>query len=216
MNGYAQSTLDGLVTVPTGVSSAAPLTDQVPAEAGPVTPVANWDGANALIDPQGEIGTLLALLRDPQLKELRTVYHGDYGASLFLYAPSLTYYVALFQNKRLWRVIPTWDTHRAEAIFRRLADQSKRLATSEIEVAIAAARKKRDEQQIALLQARMYRQQADLAVERQQSVIVTQRQRAATAQLNKSRVEQDKAQEQLRVLRERAGQLQHQLEKGLR
>lgn len=52
--------------------------------------------------------TVLELQRRMQaheLSELRTTYNGAYGASLLFAQSDLTYYVTLFQQKDLWRVI---------------------------------------------------------------------------------------------------------------
>jgi hypothetical protein len=230
VSGYAQQTQDAPTAAPNGFLSAEPAAgpgpvtaDLLPAasstnpvagavHAGPVDDVSGNPSAGV----QGEIGALLSLIRDPQLKELHTVYIGEYGTSLFLYAPDVTYYVALFQNKRLWRVISTSNAARADAIFARFSDQSKRLAAGEINVALAAAQQQRYEKQVASMQARLDSLHADLEVEREQSATVNQRQQQVMSETNALRVEQGKSREQLRALRERASQLQRQLEGGLR
>src|SRR2546427_188749 len=53
------------------------------------------------------VDELKQLMDSRQLTELRTTYNGNYGASLLFNANTLTYYVALFQEKNFWRVIKT-------------------------------------------------------------------------------------------------------------
>ena len=64
------------------------------------------------------VDELKQLMDSRQLTELRTTYNGNYGASLLFNANTLTYYVALFQEKNFWRVIKTDAVDNAERVYR--------------------------------------------------------------------------------------------------
>ncbi len=70
------------------------------------------------------VDELKQLMDARQLTELRTTYNGNYGASLLFNANTLTYYVALFQEKNFWRVIKTDAVDNAERVYRTFAQQS--------------------------------------------------------------------------------------------
>ncbi len=74
------------------------------------------------------VDELKQLMDARQLTELRTTYNGNYGASLLFNANTLTYYVALFQEKNFWRVIKTDAVDNAERVYRTFAQQSEQLA----------------------------------------------------------------------------------------
>ncbi|MFP3632543.1 DUF2968 domain-containing protein, partial [Burkholderia sp. SIMBA_045] len=80
------------------------------ASAGPATsPTAAADAI-----AQGNVAELTQLLHDGRMVEMRTTYNGSYGASLMFDSREMTYYVALFQDKQLWRVIKSQDKSRAQ------------------------------------------------------------------------------------------------------
>ncbi|RBB33072.1 DUF2968 domain-containing protein [Burkholderia reimsis] len=187
----------------TAISSQTPSTvqlDSVPAQSQMNSDVA------------GEVGMLQSLIRDPQLKELRTMYHGVYGASLFFYATSLTYYVALFQDGHLWRVVSTANETRAESIFASFADRARQLAANEIGVSVAQAKQQHDAQQIVILEQQMQHLRADLQIEREETEAVRQRQQQAKSQVNELRVQKGQSSEKLRLLRKNVHVLQRTLE----
>ena len=80
------------------------------------------------------VDELKQLMDAQQLTELRTTYNGNYGASLLFNANTLTYYVALFQEKNFWRVIKTDAVDNAERVYRTFAQQSEQLAQVYIEL----------------------------------------------------------------------------------
>lgn len=164
---------------------------------------------------QGDVATLMQLIHDAQLVELRTTYNGSYGASLFFYPPDMTSYVVLFQDKHFWRVIRSQDEARAEAIYADFARQTERLADVEIRRTKLEAQKADIERVIALSEDRARRLQADLDVARTQQARVNERQRLAQADALALRAGKTQAQAQLRDLQREIQLLQRATEAGL-
>ncbi|HWT36161.1 MAG TPA: DUF2968 domain-containing protein [Paraburkholderia sp.] len=177
------------------------------------------ENANAHADAsgsaQGDVSDLMQLIHDGGLVEMRTTYNGGYGASLFFHAQSMTYYVALFQDKHFWRVIRTSDQTRAEAIYAGFARQTAQLAEVEIRRAQLQAQKASIERVINESQARAQRLQADIDVARTQEAKVADYQRQTQDETLALRDEKEKAQAQLHQLQQQVLQLQHQAEAGL-
>lgn len=171
--------------------------------------------ADASGSTQGDVADLMQLIHDGGLVEMRTTYNGGYGASLFFHAPSMTYYVALFQDKHFWRVIRTSDQSRAETIYSGFARQTSQLAEVEIRRAQLQAQKASIERVINESQARAQRLQADIEVARAQEAKVADYQRQTQDETLALRDEKEKAQAQLRQLQQQVLQLQHQAEAGL-
>ncbi|MEM5366531.1 DUF2968 domain-containing protein [Paraburkholderia azotifigens] len=171
--------------------------------------------ADASGSTQGDVSDLMQLIHDGGLVEMRTTYNGGYGASLFFHAQSMTYYVALFQDKHFWRVIRTSDQTRAEAIYAGFARQTAQLAEVEIRRAQLQAQKASIERVINESQVRAQRLQADIEVARAQEAKVADYQRQTQDETLALRDEKEKAQAQLRQLQQQVLQLQHQAESGL-
>ncbi|MEK6298514.1 MAG: DUF2968 domain-containing protein [Paraburkholderia tropica] len=195
----SRPSLDSLTPQPAGASPRADIVD---------------DQAT-LGATQGDVATLMQLIHDQQLVEMRTTYNASYGASLFFYPPEMTYYIVLFQDKHFWRVIRSQDETRAEAIYANFAQQTQRLSDVEIRRTQLEAQKAFIERVIAINEDRARRLQADLDVARTQQarVDVYQRQMQVDARaLNAQKVQ---AQVQLRTLQNQVDQLQRETELGL-
>jgi hypothetical protein len=164
---------------------------------------------------QGDVATLMQLIHDSQLVELRTTYNGSYGASLFFYPPDMTWYVALFQDKHFWRVIRSQDEARSEAIYADFARQTERLADVEIRRTKLEAQKAYIERTIALSEDRARRLQSDLDVARTQQAQVDARQRQMQSDAVALRAEKARAQAQLDDLQRAVQILQRATEAGL-
>jgi hypothetical protein len=191
--------LGSLLPPPAGAGAQAPLADE-----------------QASVDAsQGEVATLMQLIHDAKIVELRTTYNGSYGASLFFYPPDMTWYVALFQDKHFWRVIRSQDETRAEAIYADFARQTERLADVEIRRTQLEAQKAYIERIIALSEDRARRLQADLDVARSQQAKVDARQSQMQADALALRTEKARAQAQLQELRREVELLQRATEAGL-
>ncbi|WP_041492774.1 DUF2968 domain-containing protein [Burkholderia lata] len=164
---------------------------------------------------QGNVAELTQMLHDGRIVEMRTTYNGSYGASLMLDPREMTYYVALFQDKHLWRVIRSQEKNRAEMVYANFVQQTVQLADIEIRRTELEAQKAFLERVIALQANRAQQLQADLSVARSQQAEVAQRQRSAQEQAQALQVEKRAAQLQLRDLQEQVRQLEKQTETGL-
>ncbi|WP_334043980.1 DUF2968 domain-containing protein [Burkholderia ambifaria] len=181
------------------------------------------DGAPAAASPasatdaaaQGNVAELTQMLQDGRIVEMRTTYNGSYGASLMFDQREMTYYVALFQDKHLWRVIKSQEKSRAEMVYANFVQQTAQLADVEIRRTELQAQKTFLERVIALQANRAQQLQADLSVARSQQAEVAQRQQSARQQTQALQVEKRAAQVQLRDLQEQVRQLEKQTETGL-
>lgn len=178
---------------------------------GDSAPAASASDASA----QGNVAELTQMLHDGRIVEMRTTYNGSYGASLMFDPREMTYYVALFQDKHLWRVIRSQEKNRAEMVYANFAQQTVQLADIEIRRTELQAQKAFLERVIALQANRAQQLQADLSVARSQQAEVAQRQKSAQEQTQALQVEKRAAQMQLRDLQEQVRQLEKQTETGL-
>jgi len=188
----------------------------LPADAGmPRSPLPPADGQGGPDASQGDVAALMQLIHGEQLVELRTTYNGSYGASLFFYPSDMAWYVALFQDKRFWRVIRSQDETRAQAIYLDFARQTERLADVEVRRTQLEAQKAYIERVIALSEDRARRLQADLDVARTQQAHVDERQRQMQADATELRAGKARAQAQLRDVQRQVQVLQSAAEAGL-
>lgn len=178
---------------------------------GDAAPAASASDASA----QGNVAELTQMLHDGRIVEMRTTYNGSYGASLMFDPREMTYYVALFQDKHLWRVIRSQEKSRAEMVYANFIQQTAQLADIEIRRTELQAQKAFLERVIALQANRAQQLQADLSVARSQQAEVVQRQKSAQEQTQALQVEKRAAQMQLRDLQEQVRQLEKQTETGL-
>ncbi|CAG9195033.1 conserved exported hypothetical protein [Paraburkholderia caribensis] len=210
----------GAGVVRAGAAKGAPAgTPDAQNDAGSADTAGSAPGLDANLDAsgsvQGDVADLMQLIHDGGLTEMRTTYNGGYGASMFFHAQSMTYYVALFQEKHFWRVIRTSDQARAESIYTGFVRQTAQLADVEIRRTQLQAQKASIERVIGESQARAQRLQADIEVARAQEAKVADYQRQTQDETLALRDEKDKAQVQLRQLQQQVLQLQRQAEAGL-
>ncbi|KVZ85925.1 hypothetical protein WL22_02000 [Burkholderia ubonensis] len=187
------------------VAGTRPAVTSLGGEAAPAT-----QGA-----AQGNVAELTRMLRDGRVVEMRTTYNGSYGASLMFDPQEMTYYVALFQDKHLWRVIKSQDKSRAEMIYANFSQQTVQLSDIEIRRTELQAQKAFLERVIALSNSRAQQLQADLGIARSQQAEVAQRQKSAQEQAHALQIEKRAAQAQLRELQQQVQQLERQTETGL-
>ncbi|PRG98232.1 hypothetical protein C6V04_00725 [Burkholderia multivorans] len=164
---------------------------------------------------QGNVAELTRMLHDGRIVEMRTTYNGSYGASLMFDPREMAYYVALFQDKQLWRVIRSQDKKRAESVYANFVQQTVQLADVEIRRTELQAQKAFLERVIALQADRAQRLQADLSVARSQQSEVAQRQKSVQEQAQTLQVQKRAAQIRLRDLQDQVQQLERQAESGL-
>jgi len=158
----------------------------------------------------GNVAELQQMIRDGKVKELRTTYNGSYGASMLFYPDEMTFYIALFQQKKFWRVIKTQVDSRAETLYADFAKNTAALADTEIHRTKLEAEKSFADRLIAVQQGRANRLQADLDVARAQQSQVADRQAEQQEAIRSLRAEQDAAQAQLRALQTKVQDLQRQ------
>jgi RecA/RadA recombinase len=209
--GWAQDDSGELAPVAGSRPSVGSLT---PSPAGSALPASTDEQASA-DSSQGDVATLMALIHDSELVELRTTYNGSYGASLFFYPPDMTWYVVLFQDKHFWRVIRSQDEGRSEAIYADFARQTERLADVEIRRTQLEAQKAYIQRVIALSEDRARRLQADLDVAHTQQAQVNDRQRQMQEDAAALRSAKAQAQAQLSDVQRQVQDLQRQTEVGL-
>ena len=192
------------------VAGTRPAVTSLSGDAAPASAASATEAA-----AQGNVAELAQMLHDGRIVEMRTTYNGSYGASLMFDPREMTYYVALFQDKHLWRVIKSQEKNRAELVYANFVQQTAQLADVEIRRTELQAQKLFLERVIALQANRAEQLQADLNVARSQQVEVAQRQKSAQAQTQALQVEKRAAQVQLRDLQEQVRQLERQAETGL-
>jgi hypothetical protein len=163
----------------------------------------------------GSITELQQMIRDGKVIEMRTTYNGSYGASMLFYPDQMTYYVALFQQKKFWRVIKTQTDTRAETVYADFAKSTAQLADSEIRREKLQAENAFADRLIALQQNRANRLQADVDLARAQQGQVADRQAQQQEAIRTLRAQQDAAQAQLRALQTKVQDLQRQADSDL-
>lgn len=163
----------------------------------------------------GDVAELQQMIRDGRLTELRTTYNGSYGAALLYYPDEMLYYVALFQQKKFWRVLKTQNDARAEATYAEFSKSTASLGDTEIRRLKLEAEKAYADRLIASQQNRANRLQADLEVARAQQGQVAERQQEQQEAIRALRAEQGAAQAQLRALQQRVNELQKQADGDL-
>ena len=139
-----------------------------------------------------------------ELSELRTTYNGAYGASLLFAQSDLTYYVTLFQQKDLWRVIKTTNEAQAERLYSDFAKQTRTMADLELQRIRLEAQKERAERRIAAQQEQLRGLKTDLDIQRQQQAQAQERQKAARTEAEALDIER-------RAARARVDELQRQI-----
>ncbi|KVF40986.1 hypothetical protein WJ09_24530 [Burkholderia vietnamiensis] len=146
------------------------------------------------------------------MTELRTIYNGEYGASEFFDERNLTYFVVLFQSKRMWRVVRTSDRVNAGKIFKNFSDRTEQLAKIDMQRIYVRAQNEKYQRDIELAQARMKSLQEDLEISRTQAANVAQRQQQARSEVTALQGAQAQSKRALRTWQDRAAQLQRDLE----
>lgn len=164
------------------------------------------------------VAELQQLIQTRGVQELRTAYNGRYGASLLFAAESLTYYVALFQQREFWRVFKTDDASLAERMYTQYRQDTVDYAASDLERIKLQAEVARTEKELNASADQLTVLQNDLAMQRQQEALaVAQREQArreAQALAEQEREARDQLQELQRQIKElerqRAGLLERQ------
>lgn len=166
--------------------------------------VARTEGAVASPAASSTVQELQRRMQAHELSELRTTYNGAYGASLLFAQGDLTYYVTLFQQKDLWRVIKTTNEAFAERLYSDFARQTHSMADLELQRIRLEAQKERAERLIAAQENKLRGLRTDLDIQRQQQAQAQERQKVA-------RTEADTLDVERRAARARLDELQRQI-----
>ncbi len=206
--GAASPALTASAAAAPGVSAPAVVNLSAPGGAPAAAASADANGRSTIDELQRQI-------QARELTEMRTTYNGSYGASLLLNIQEGTYFVALFQQRAFWRVIRTASEARAEAVYRDFAKQSETLAVNELQAAKLESQKAQTDRQIAAVQERASRLQADLSIAREQRAAVASRQKDKLDEAAALREQKNERQDQLRKLQQQVRSLQRQADAGL-
>jgi hypothetical protein len=163
----------------------------------------------------GNVTELQDLNKAGSLVELRSTRNANYGAQLYFLPREMVYYIALSQDKRLWRVVKTQDDVRAESVYAQFSRKSFDLASGEIRRAQLQAQTALLDRVIAVSANRANRLSADLALAQQQDAQVSERQQKLQAESMALASDKAEAERKLRVLQQQVDQLQRQSEAGL-
>ena len=150
------------------------------------------------------VAQLQQLIQARAVQELRTAYNGRFGASLLFSAESMTYYVALFQQREFWRVFKTTDESLAERMYTQYRQDTVDYAAADLERIKLQAEVAKAEKQLNESADQLTVLQNDLALHRQQEAL-------AIAQREESRREAQALAEQEREAREQLRELQRQI-----
>jgi flagellar biosynthesis GTPase FlhF len=192
---------------PIAATPVPPLTATVGQAAAPAASAPAAGGNTRADHPVPNSSTVLELqqrMQAHELSELRTTYNGAYGASLLFAQSDLTYYVTLFQQKDLWRVIKTANEASAERAYNDFVRQTHSMADLELQRIRLEAQKERAERQIAAQEEKLRGLRTDLEIQRQQQAQAQERQKAA-------RTEADALDVERRAARARVEELQRQI-----
>jgi len=176
------------------------------ADATPVTPPEPAPAAA----PKSTVAELQGLIAQREVKELRTTYNGNYGASLLFKPDELVYYVALFQQKNFWRVVKTPDASLANQTYRKFARESADLAKADLRSITLQAEYAHTEKELDERSGRVSMLKNDLAVQRQQESVIAEQQKKARQEAAELAGQQRQAKEQLRELQRQIRELEAQ------
>jgi hypothetical protein len=205
--GLALAILPGLVFAQAPASVNAPISgagNAVVSEA----PVSGIPGNSTVAELQ-------QLIQDRSLNELRTSYNGRYGASLLFKRDTLTYYVALFQQRNFWRVVKTDSEAQAERVYDSFVNQSRELADVDMRRLRLDAERARTEKLLANTESRLSALQNDAVVRQQQEQKVYAAQEQSRQEAAALASEQQAARAQLTALERRIQTLEAESSGGI-
>lgn len=205
--GLAIAILPGLVFAQAPASVNAPI-------AGAGNPVVSESSASG-IPGNSTVAELQQLIQDRSLNELRTSYNGRYGASLLFKRDTLTYYVALFQQRNFWRVVKTESETQAEQVYDSFVSQSRELANVDMRRLRLDAERARTEKLLATTEYRLSALQNDAVVRQQQEEKVFAAQEQARQEAAALASDQQAAREQLVSLERRIQTLEAESSNGI-
>ena len=193
-------------TAPTSVNAPLAGTGNAVVSEAPVT---------TGIPGNSTVAELQQLIQDRSLNEMRTSYNGRYGASLLFKRDTLTYYVALFQQRNFWRVVKTDSESQAEQVYDGFVAQTRELASVDLRRIRLDAERVRTERLISTNESRLGALQNDVLVRQQQEERVAAAQQQARQEAAALANEQQAAREQLVNLERRIQTLEAENSSGV-
>jgi len=142
-----------------------------------------------------------------ELKTFHTFRTFDYSVSLLFYPKELKYFVALFQEDRLWRVLSTSDINTAKQLFHHMQDQATRLSDGETRRLQLEAQNEQLKRAIAESEAHAERLRQGLQRTTEQDQAVTSRQHQLRKELAQLEAQRTAAQAQLNKTHRQVHQL---------
>ncbi|MBN3765758.1 DUF2968 domain-containing protein [Burkholderia sp. Ac-20365] len=142
-----------------------------------------------------------------ELTTFHTFRTFDYSVSLLFHPKELKYYVALFQEERLWRVLCTSDMNTAKQLFHHMQEQATRLSDGETRRLQLEAQNEQLKRLIAESEAHAERLREGLQRTTEQDQAVTSRQHQLRKDLAQLESQRTAAQAQLNKVHRQVHQL---------
>lgn len=199
----AQSEPARLDDLPASESDAGATIDERPASAPPrpVTPLhavqVTPSAPNGRAVQLADANDVERMADDAALKTFHTFRTFDYSVSLLFYPKELKYFVALFQEERMWRVLTTSDMNTAKQLFHHMQEQATRLADGETRRLQLEAQNEQLKRLIAESEAHAERLRQGLQRTTEQDQAVTGRQHQLRKDLAQLEAQRTAAQAQL-------------------
>ncbi len=165
--------------------------------------------------PTGSVQELQQLLSHDAVESVRSTTNGSYNAQLLFDRQTATYYAALLQQGKVWRVAKGKDEDRVSTVYRSFTRRTEQLSVEEMHRTQLEAQKTQAEQRLALIQERESRLQADLNVAHEQAALAANREQEAREQVKDLRAQRDATQTKLVQTQLQVKQLQNQVNAGL-
>lgn len=195
-----------------GESDAGATVDERPAsQPRPVTPLhavqVTPSAPNGRAVQLADANDVERMTDDAELKTFHTFRTFDYSVSLLFYAKELKYFVALFQEDRMWRVLSTSDMNTAKQLFHHMQEQATRLADGETRRLQLEAQNEQMKRLIAESEAHAERLRQNLQRTTEQDHAVTGRQHQLRKDLAQLEAQRTAAQAQLNKAHRQVHQL---------
>lgn len=159
----------------------------------------------------GSLAELKQRLSNQSVRELRTSYSGEYGTTLLMADNAPVFYVALLNQKSLWRVLRFDNLALAERTYAQLSQRSADWAGEEIRLQVLNAQSQALERSKQESEARLAALNTDMQIMQSEQARIVQGRQAAQNQVKASEIERRAYQIQLDKLRRNIRELESQL-----
>ncbi|BAN22819.1 putative uncharacterized protein [Caballeronia insecticola] len=136
-----------------------------PSQATPIRPLRPLTGLSMQAGPKSlenaQIAEVEGLVEQSALVTFRTFHSFSYATSLLFHPRELAYYVVLYHESEVWRVLKASEIDTAEPAFRHFVEQAMRLAEAEMRRAFVEAQHEQIARQIAESEAEIERARVD-------------------------------------------------------